>query len=679
MIKAIRKVQNLLSKYQIYINKKLLILSLSSSLLLAQNELEGITVTDSKLSNTEINSSSSVDIISKKEIEDTKINNIEDISSLISNVNISGLGNRSDKTFTFRGISNYVSYESSVAVYIDNIPIPFSYGYSAFNMNNIQNIEILKGPQGTLFGKNSQAGLINIQTKPTSKVFQSEASVDIASKNSKNIYGRVSGPAINKDITYAISIASDTSDGYTKNELTNSHFDKRDLKSFSSKINYEINDNTNATLTYIKTKTDDGGSPFKMNTKENPFSIDNHPNNDFVKMNNDLASIVITNENENYKFTSSTTYAKQDILRETYTNTFGGLLLDFDIDIEEISQEFRLNYNYDKFDFLIGAFYSDKLKFDYKEDQTFQNIAALNNTNNIQNKDQNKALFSQARYWIKDNYAITLGGRYQEIKRDFSRELSSSSALNQGQAIKTWSYFTPSVSFLYYGESDFNIYATYSKSFLPGGYNYRQTTNALTPYKEETTDSFEIGYKSNFKDFTFETALFYNDITNHKINTFNDYLGTVTLNADKSYSYGSEVSLKYNSEKIDIFSNLGLIKSKIKEFEANKKYEGKNAIDVPQITANLGAKYKIDKNYYIQSNLNYMGKRYYNISNSSSLSGFATVNAGLGYKNKDLDILLYSNNLLDKEYSDFIISSPSNEYYHFGKPRVIGIKLSMNF
>ena len=210
-----------------------------------------------------MNSLSSVDVISKKDIEDTKINNIEDISSLISNINISGTGNRSDKTFTFRGISNYVSYESSVAMYIDNIPVPFSYGYSAFNMNNVENIEVLKGPQGTLFGKNANGGVINIKTKPTSKVFKSEASIDIASGNSKNFYANVSGPSMKKDITYAFSIASDTSDGYTKNELTNKHFDKRDLKSFSSKINYEINDNTNATLTYIKTKTDDGGSPIK--------------------------------------------------------------------------------------------------------------------------------------------------------------------------------------------------------------------------------------------------------------------------------------------------------------------------------------------------------------------------------------------------------------------------------
>lgn len=659
--------------------KNLLILSLSTSLLLAQNELETITITDSKLSDAQMNSSSSVDVISKKDIEDNKINNIEDISSLISNINISGIGNRSDKTFTFRGISNYVSYESSVAMYIDNIPIPFSYGYGAFNMNNIENIEVLKGPQGTLFGKNANAGVINIYTKPTSKVYESEASVDIASGNSKNIYGRVSGPSINKDITYAFSITSDTSDGYTKNELTNSHFDKRDLKSFSSKINYEINDNTNATLTYIKTKTDDGGSPFKINTKENPFSIDNQPNDDFVKMDNDLASIVITNENDNFKFTSSTTYAKQDILRETYVNSFGGLLLDFDVDIKEISQEFRLNYNYNKFDFLLGAFYSDKLKFDYKEDQTFQSFASFNNTNNIENLDQNKALFTQARYWIKDNYSVSLGGRYQEIKKDFSRDLLSGSTQKQGQGTKTWDYFTPSVSIVYYGESDFNIYTTYTKGYLPGGYNYRETTNTLVPYKEEITDSFEIGYKSSFKPFTVETAIFYNDITNHKINTFNNYLETVTLNADKSYSYGSEFTIKYNSENIDIFSNLGLIKAKIKEFEENKEYEGKNTIDVPQITANLGAKYKIDKNYYLQSNLNYMGKKYYNISNSSSLNGFATVNAGLGYKNKDLDILLYSNNLFDKEYSDFMISTPSNEYYHFGKPRVVGIKFSKKF
>jgi iron complex outermembrane receptor protein len=640
---------------------------------------ETLSVTATKLSDSQMNSSASVDMISKKDLEQKKINNIEDISKVVSNINISGIGNRSDRTFTFRGVSNYVSYESSVAMYIDNIPVPFTYGYGAFNMNDVESIEVLKGAQGTLFGKNAESGVINIFTKPTTNTFQSEASIDIAQYNSKSIYARISGPTTNKNLTYALSLSSDTSDGYSKNTLTNSDFDKRDLTSISTKLKYKLDDTSDVILKYNKTKTDDGGSPFKINTKINPFMIDNEPQNDFTKMDNDLASILYTQKENNYKFTSSTTYAKQDIQKEDYVGILGGLILDFDIEIEEISQEFRLNYDYEKFNFLVGAFYSDKLKFNYKENQTLKAFN-LNSQNTIENLDQNKALFAQARYWINANSSLSIGGRYQEITKRFSRDLTLFDTTNtKGSDTKTWRYITPTLSYLYYGHSNFNLFATYTQGYRPGGYNYRELGNALTPFKEENTDSFEIGYKSSRRFLNFESSIFYNDITNLRINTFDDNLATITLNAQKAYSYGVEAKVDYKKKKLNIYSTLGLIKAKIKELNSNQNEENKNIIDVPQMTANLGVLYDINNNYYFQSNINHVGKKYYNTSNTSALNGYEIVNIGIGYKNKESKILFYVNNLFDKEYSDFMIATPSTDYYHFGKPRVAGIKLSYKF
>lgn len=643
------------------------------------SDLGTIAITATKLTDSQFDSVSSVDVIDSEKLKDFKINSIEDISKVISNTNISGIGNRSDRTFSFRGISNYAAYESSVAMYIDNVPIPMSYGYGAFDMNDVDFLEILKGPQGTLFGKNAQSGVINIFTKQPTSTLQREVLVDISQNNSKNLYTRVSGPVKDTKLSYAFSLTSDTSDGFSKNTVTNSPFDKRDLKSFSSKLLYKTDDSSDIKLNYTKIQIDDGGSAFKINTKSDPFNISNEPSNDYTKMNNDLLSLVFTKQYLNTKFSSTTSYAKQDMQKNDYVGILGGLILDHDIKIEELSQEFRVNHYEDKYDILAGLFFSKKLKFDYDEKQELQTFN-LASTNNISNKDENQAIFLQGRYWINSNYTLSLGGRYQEIKRDFSRDLTLFNTTNKkGSDTTTWNYFTPMASINYHDNSGYDLYLTYTQGYRSGGYNYRQESSALTPFKEETTKSYELGYKNKFDKYSIENVLFCNDIEDLRINTFDNNLASHTLNAQKAYSYGAELKINYAYNDFDIYSNLGIIKAKIKQYDSDKTLESKNLMDVPQATATLGAKYKFDKNYFIQSNLNYMGERYYNQDNSKSLKAYNTTDLEVGYENKSTAISTYVNNMFDKEYSDFMIATPSNDYYHFGKPRVFGIKFNKKF
>jgi outer membrane receptor protein involved in Fe transport len=109
-------------------------------------------VESSKLNTTVLESTHTIDIVDANKTNTLNINSIEDLSSVVPNTNISGIGTRSDRTFTFRGISNYLTYESSVAMYIDDAPVPFSYGYGAVDMKNIKTIEVLKGPPLTRKG-----------------------------------------------------------------------------------------------------------------------------------------------------------------------------------------------------------------------------------------------------------------------------------------------------------------------------------------------------------------------------------------------------------------------------------------------------------------------------------------------------------------------------------------------
>ncbi|MDD3442564.1 MAG: TonB-dependent receptor [Sulfurimonas denitrificans] len=636
---------------------KIYILLLSLSILNAI-ELPSIAIESSKLGDTLKDSSNSINTLDKNKLEMSNIKEIKELSSLISNTNISGVGNRTDKTITMRGISNYVTYESNVAMYIDGTPVPFSYGFGMVDMNNVENIEVLKGAQGTLFGKGAESGVINIYTKAPTKTFQSRASIDYGSYDTQKFYGFVSAPMSNEDITYSLSLTKESSDGFSTNELTHSNFDDKDFKSLSAKLRYNPSTPLDVSLNYTKSQSDDGGSPFKINTKSNPFSIDNEPTNDYVKMDTDMLSLILKYKESDYTFTSATTYAKNSSTKYNYVAIRGGLDMDFDIEIEEITQEFRLKQNFENSDFLIGLFYSDKLKFDYKENQTFLTLypVPVLSKNSLENPDENIALFSQYRYYIDEKYSVMAGLRYQTTKRSFSRTMNNFAAASTSvEGETTWTHVLPTLSFSYYAEDDSHTYLTYAKGYRPGGYNYR-TSDALTPFKPETTNSLELGHKRVLNSSTtFSSALFYNLIDNLRINTFDNNLATITLSAEKAYSYGAEIEVNYKADNLNIFMTCGVIKTEISESKDSPQYERNNIIDVPNITTSIGAKYMFTQNYHIQSDVKYMGERYYNASNSAKESGYATANIGIGYKKDGWSALVYVDNIFDKRYVDFMI------------------------
>jgi len=643
-------------------------------------EIPTVEIKSSKLSENSIDTTQTVELFNREKIDSFHIRDIKDFSATISNTNISGLGSRTNRTFTIRGISNYVAYESSVAMYVDDAPVPFSFGYGVVDMNNIYTLEVLKGPQGTEFGKGAESGVINLYTMPTTNTFQSEASVDFATNNSKDFYGRISGPIKNSDFSYALSASKTSNDGFFDNLLTNRRIDERELSSFSTKVRYNPSSPWDISFNYSKNRTDDGGSSFKVDTKENPYKIYDKPYDDSSKMYNDLLSFIIKYKEMNYTFTSATSYAKQAILKNSYANALNGLQIDLDVDIEEFTQETRFNYIFENIDLLAGVFYSNKLSFDYQE-KMYSYAFDASSTNSLENPDENIALFSQIKYWIDPHFAITAGIRYQETERSFSRNLNKFFQPTIGAKASTkWNHILPTLSLSYFASDDSHTYIKYSKGYRPGGYNYRAPGKNLLPFEPEETKSFEIGHKQNLShSLSLNGTLFYNDIKNQRTVVFSNNLSTTTLNARKAYSYGAELDLNYKTEKFSLYGTFGLIEAKFKDFD-KVEYEKNTLLDVPDMTVAIGSTYNFNDKWFLNSSINYIGKRYYDIENIQKESGYTTANLSLDYSGfHGWNVKVYSTNLFDKENVDFAIHTPAQNYYHFTNPRVIGFKVSKSF
>lgn len=659
--------------------KNIALILLSFSHTLCAIQLSPIVIESSKPDDALLETPTYINTLNQEKLETSEVKSLQELSSLIPNTNISGIGNRMDKTISFRGIGNYVTLESSVAMYIDDTPVPFSYGFGMADMKNVEKIEFFKGPQGTQFGKSAQSGVINLYTRAPKDKFTAIGSLGYGSYNTQNFYGFVSSPIKGSDFKSSFSMTNERSDGFSKNVLTGNHLDKRDFTSFSAKLEYDPPSPLNVRLNYTKSTSDDGGSPFKINTKENPYSIDNEPNNDFVKMDQNLLSLIVKYQKSDSTFTSATTYSDLSILRDDYVGIPGTLLISFDIDIQEFTQEFRYNKNFQHGELSVGAFYSDKLQFDYKENMRLMALS-LNSRNALQNPDETTALFSHYRYFINDNYSLLAGMRYQRTKRSFSRELNNFGApTTHSSASSTWSQVLPILSLSYQADEYSHLYCTYSKGYNPGGYAYR-APDPIIPFKARKADTFELGYKKIVSEsFSLNTALFYNILRNHGVNQFSDTLTPITYTISKGHSYGWEIEGEYRGDNLFVFGSMGLTKTKIDDSGPLATYNNKRFVDVPDVTASLGLKYDISHEYYLKSDARYMGKRYYNLQNTSKDEGYSVVDAALGYQRGGWSVELYSDNVFNKKYVDFMISTPSNTHYHFGQPRMSGIRASKSF
>ena len=622
-------------------------------------------------------------------------------------------GTNSTLTAFIRGVGQddpLWGYEPGVGIYVDDVYIARPQG-AVLDIVDVERIEVLRGPQGTLYGKNTIGGAIKYVTKKMSGDFELDLEATFGNYARQDYKVSAKIPVVDDKLYVGFALANLTRDGF--GEFLESDLSGQDLENYNkdvfagrATVEFTPNDDWFFRFNYDKTVDD---SNAKGGYRLLPSIVTEAPVPDSVY--DSYTSMPTWNsvESEGMSLTAeyyiSDTWSIKSITasRSNYSKTN----IDFDntaerifdvpaiYDDEQFSQEFQLNYDTDDLTMVSGLYYFDGEscgQFDAILEHLGQSLSLPGLTREVTgcNNSESIAAYAQGSYNFTDKLSLTLGARYTQEEKDayvnngvvfetvypednwvpgYSRgDVSFPEVLNDSE---DWSRFTPRIGVEYQYSNDMMLFASYSQGFKSGTFNPRASgpEPAVDP---EIVDSYEMGIKSEWNDnLRVNAAIFYLDHQDRQFVTVlpieggdGSELSQRLGNIGQSTATGLELEVQYAAtENLNLFGTLGLIDSSFKEVNSFDQ-EG-NPIDItddftitntPDTTANVGFTYDIESSigdFVVNGNYYYRSEYDLNVTdNLLTQDGYGLLNFGVNWYSNDGNwtAALHWKNIADEEY-----------------------------
>jgi iron complex outermembrane recepter protein len=529
-----------------------------------------------------------VTAIAPSQLEGAAAVNIGDLQGAAPNVLITvqstgaATANISIRGIAFADVEK--SFDPAVGVNVDGVYIGTSTG-QLLDFFDIESIEILRGPQGTLFGRNTIAGVINIRrTRPTGE-FGGKFEAGIAKYDQVSLRGVLNVPIV-PDVLAAKLFAFHTDgSGYYRELGTRELRGGASNENFGATFLFTPNESFDALLTLEKqvqdfdpvngslTRTGDVFCPFVPicdgDTTEDIYTVFPPPGVR-GRYRSPAATLEMNLDTGPIKLTSVTSYRKSRERQIQDFATNGLYLANRFQKYHQFSQELRAAGKIgDSFDYVAGAYYFESKYHIIQNTNVFGVPAGLQDTTG---KSESYAGFIDVNWEIFDRVRISGGGRYTHDKKENINPLLDGGITAQ----KSWSKFTPKVGIDYRPTDELMVYGVWSRGYRSGGFNGRGQTifSATTPYDPETVDSFEVGFKSEFFDrrVAFNVAAFYTDYKDIQQSTTITLAGgigneTIVTNAASAKIKGIEADLTIRPlDGLTVRSSLGYTDSKFGGF-----------------------------------------------------------------------------------------------------------------
>jgi iron complex outermembrane receptor protein len=629
--------------------RKRILLSIVGSMILANStladqtlsKLDDVIITAHKLEQNVQEVPVSISVLDEKRLEDNNIKTLSDLATYVPNFSQTTIDSGMYIP-SMRGIVlDAHTYTTSVATYVDGVPYLNSIGNDIL-LDNIERVEVLKGPQGTLYGKSAYAGVINIITKKPDNSTQGKIKLELGEDNKQAYSLSVSGPIL-KDKFYAgLSLAHYEKDGQLQNTYKDKKDDDREDNKGKLYLRYTPSDSLDISWITSHLKKNDGG-PSQVSIS------DTTPRNVQRDYDGYSKSYILSNAlkveyaMDNMDFSSISTFKKYtDDRGYDYDGTSASLYYaQADSKYKDYSQELRLDGQKDKLIWL-GGLYLDKNKA--------HNILTLNSGGYVDNEGEvsNIGIFSNIDYHLKDDLVFIAGLRYDKDKVDISDNRSTYAA------DKSYNEVSPKIGLKYFYTDDFMPYLTISKGYKRGGYYIFAADNDNKSYDKETLWNYETGFKAQALDdkLTFNLSIFYMDIKDMHVVTNLSAFSSYVSNAAEATSKGFEIDTNYKlNSNLEIFAAFGYSKTTFDKFEDSLgTYTGNTNPYAPEYTYTLGTSYRGDNGVFAKMDIRAQGSIYTDKANKYKSPGYKIVNAKVGYETKDYEVYLYSDNLTDENY-----------------------------
>jgi iron complex outermembrane recepter protein len=677
------------------------------------NSIQEVVVTAQKRSENLVNVPASVTTLSSDSLSNSGMSSLNDVVQLVPGLQIASQGAFSLPFI--RGIGTTISgagFPSNIATYVDGFYRPTGLS-NDLTLIDVSDVEVLKGPQGTLFGRNATGGAILVSTQAPSFTPSVKARVSFGSFDTGEVGVFATGPLIGDVLAGSISTSYGYSNGYIRNIYTGLNADVSYNESVHGKLLFTPFSSLSVTLGYEWSKVSDptGNSQGAYNgwsdgalvpgtiVATNPRTTsDDSPTGHVVRdsryhmtIDYDMGwaslksySFYLTERDWDHFDLDSSSAPLLGSNWHLFENTM----------TEEINLTSATN---DRFNWVVGAYYYHDYNWfpgynlTAAGGEVFNPAAVVFNAGVHTNSG---AVYADGTYKLVDRLNLTVGGRYNG---DFLRGDFTYYPAPQVRYGTSWKRFTPRAILRYETTDNSNVYVSYSQGYKTGALNAQG--GSTDPVQPEKVNAYEVGYKVAGHSLRAETAAYFYDYKDLQVQTINDnqsflqnaaaariYGWEGHIAADLSEGFQADLGANYNHAHYTNFPDANVFHwsptAGVESLQADDS--GKSLILSPAFSGNATLSYRrmvAGGPLLVTTNYHYQTAMFFDTDNIVKQGGYGVLNLRAGWTTPDshYTFSVYGKNLTNKSYLNFVLDGNVAFQSLYARPAEFGGEISVKF
>jgi iron complex outermembrane receptor protein len=629
--------------------------------------------------------------------------------------------------FQIRGMGlrgSLLSDDPTVGIFLDGVYLGVPAG-SVVNTFDVASVEILRGPQGTLFGRNVTGGAVLINTTRPTYETGGKVKATIGSDEFTELAFNFGGTLVEDKLAGSLAVIySDQGDTWENIDAVGEDLGEQELLVVRPKLLFDVTENLSFTLLgeFGEAKSDPGvrrailesGKSVVEDSLERGLPVPSlHSTKVAVnftpKIDTEWTQITLEGmwrlgEDSSIKSIS----AWREFEQSPFANDIDGTSIDFfrfDVnsyaDQDQLSQEFIYSTPFsDRIDFAAGLYYFEQ-DYTYAEHRTLIE-GAVTQFGAGKVSHSTWGVFANGDVQLTDKLTLNLGARYTKEKKEASVASRGSDCTGitietcefKFQDEETWDNVTPKIGLQYFLNDDTQFYVSLSRGFRSGGFNVRNVLPASPgPYDEEVVDAYEVGVKTEYWDGKARTniAIFYNEFDDLQ-RTVNDGAGNQQiLNAATATVSGVELETSFLfADSFLLTAAVGYADTEFNDYDADNdgrpepELDGNQFASVPEWTANLEGTYDISMKSGVLSlsaSYVYTDEFFAADTNGLVLDGHELINAAATYKPNtgNWSASLYGRNIADEIYGTASFELAPFDNMEMGPRRSYGLSVTFDF
>lgn len=684
-----------------------------------------------------------ISALTGEQMEQLGFTNAQQVTAMAPGVSTVQPNGEANYSIAIRGVANSdftTNVESPVAVYLDEVYISQMSG-TGFQLFDMERVEILRGPQGTLYGRNATGGLAHFVTKKPTEELEGYLKVTGGSYSQRKIEGAVGG-SLGDNLMMRLSVMDNDHDGYAKNRFLDKELNNGNDQAYRLQALFTPTDNLEILLNARGTKQDiDTGffehvtanrdgvfTPTEVNDVLGYIDNDGDPyKGDYDKEGfNDLETAgytaTINWDFENFTITSITDFStvERDYIEDSDASPVPLFNFYLTTDAEQFSQEIRISGDTDNMHWVGGFYYMDLEVDDSNGAETEPFVDPASDTpalsgldNPYETTTESWSLFGQVEIDLSETMTLIAGLRWirDEKEHDYTVNVVDfipGTTMRNGNPniLATLANYSGDreddevagrLGLNWQASEDLMVYASYNRGVKGGGYNapvfplnpplgYDDATMSFDP---EQLDAFEVGFKSTLNDglMIINGSLYVYDYSDYQAFQIVG-IDTITTNADAD-SWGAELEIMSSpTEGLDLI--FGVAYNEI-DVDLGGGAPETTSVQSPEWNINGLIRYEWEMwggTAALQWDAQWRSEHYFSLTRLPTVTedGYILQNAAASWTSSDgtWQVMGFIQNLNDEEYlvQTFDLSGPNvfgmvEQYY--GRPRWSGVSLSYSF